>query len=273
MRKLGSCPGWSPLHMPQASARRLAGCTSRTASRFRFGAVDPEYHDNGFAVNGRMSRSESGDVRLGMVGAGKLGTTLAHAAISSGYDVAISGSGGAERIALIVDVLAPGVRAVSTEEVVRHSEIIVLAVPMHRFRELPRDRFANKILIDAMNYWEQIDGFDEELATASTGTSVVVQERFPSARVVKSLNQFGYHEFAAGRSPRGLPGRFAVAAAGDDRGAVRAVLRLIDRLGFDAVDAGPLERGLTLEPGGVAFGTTHSAGELSNLLWPYARSA
>jgi 8-hydroxy-5-deazaflavin:NADPH oxidoreductase len=220
-----------------------------------------------------MSRSESGDLRLGIVGAGKLGTTLAHAAISSGYDVAISGSGRTERIALIVDVLAPGVRAVSTQEVVRHAAIIVLAVPTHRFRELPRNLFADKILVDAMNYWEPIDGFDEELATAPTGTSVVVQERFQSARVVKSLNQFGYHEFEQGRSPRGLPGRLAIAAAGDDRGAVLAVLRLIDRLGFDAVDAGPLKQGQALEPGGVAFGVAHTADELSNLLMPYARSA
>ena len=99
-----------------------------------------------------MSSGETGEGRLGIVGAGRVGTTIARAAIAAGYDVAISGSGGAERIALIVEVLAPGARAVTTDEVVAHSDVIVLAVPMHRFRELPRDLFAGKILIDAMNY-------------------------------------------------------------------------------------------------------------------------
>jgi 8-hydroxy-5-deazaflavin:NADPH oxidoreductase len=216
---------------------------------------------------------EDSDRRLGIVGAGKMGTTIARAAISAGYDVTISGSGTAERIALVVDVLAPGARPVSTEEVVRRAELIVLAVPTHRFRELPRDVFGGKILIDAMNYWEPIDGVDEELATAPAGTSVVVQERFKSACVVKSLNQLGYHEFDEGRRPPGVPGRIAVAAAGDDHAAVLTVIRLIDRLGFDAVDAGPLEVGLALQPDGPAFGVGFSAEELSNLLWPQARSA
>jgi len=170
-----------------------------------------------------LSSPEAAERRLGIIGAGKAGTTFARAAIAAGYDVAIAGSGAAERIALIVDVLAPGARAVSTDEAVRRADLIILAVPMHRFRELPRDLFTGKILIDAMNYWEEIDGVDEELATAPAGTSAIVQARFPSARVVKSLNQLGYYEFETGRRARGVPGRIAIAAAGDDRAAVAAV--------------------------------------------------
>ena len=220
-----------------------------------------------------MSSSETDQRRLGIVGAGRVGTTIARAAIAVGYDVAISGSGTADRIALIVEVLAPGARPVSTDEVVSHADLIVLAVPMHRFRELPRDLFAGKILIDAMNYWEEIDGVDQELATAPAGTSVVVQQRFPSARVVKSLNHITYYKFDDGRRPQGAPGRVAIAAAGDDRAAVAAVMQLIDRLGFDAVDAGPLEAGLALEPNGPVFGVSYNADGLSSLLWPAASSA
>jgi predicted dinucleotide-binding enzyme len=220
-----------------------------------------------------VSSGETADRRLGIVGAGRVGTTIARAAIAAGYDVAISGSGEPDRIALIVEVLAPGARAATTNEVVRHADLIVLAVPMHRFRELPRDLFAGKILIDAMNYWEEIDGVDRELATAPAGTSVVVQERFPSARVVKSLNHITYYKFDESRRPHGAPGRLAMAAAGDDRAAVSAVMQLIDRLGFDAVDAGPLEAGLALEPNGTVFGVSYSADDLSNLLRPTASSA
>ena len=185
-----------------------------------------------------------------------MGTTLARAAIAAGYDVAMSGSGPAERIALTVDVLAAGARAVSTAEVARHADIIVLALPIHRFRDLPRGMFADTILIDAMNYWEPADGADAELATAPDGTSMLVQAWFESARVVKGLNQLGYHEFEARRRPRGAPDRIAVAAAGDDRAAVVAVMGLIDRLGFDAVDAGPLEAGVALTPDGSASAVT-----------------
>jgi predicted dinucleotide-binding enzyme len=78
---------------------------------------------------------------------------------------------------------------------------------------------------------------DEQLATAPSGTSVVVQQRFPSARVVKSLNQLGYYEFEESRRAPGVPGRIAG-------------LQLVDRLGFDAVDAGGLEAGLALQPDG-----------------------
>jgi predicted dinucleotide-binding enzyme len=191
---------------------------------------------------------EVDDPRLGIVGAGKLGTTVARAAVAAGYDVAMSGSGPADDIALTVEVLAPGARAATTEEVVRHAGIVVLAVPTHRFRELPRDLFAGKILVDAMNYWEPVDGVDDELAAAPRGTSRIVQERFPSARVVKSLNQLGYHELEESRRPKDAPDRVAVGAAGDDRPAVRRVMRLIDRLGFDPVDAGSLDDGVLLQP-------------------------
>jgi 8-hydroxy-5-deazaflavin:NADPH oxidoreductase len=196
---------------------------------------------------------ELGELRLGIVGAGKLATTIARAAVAAGYDVAMSGSGPAEDINLTVDVLASGAHAVTTAEVVRHADIIILAVPTHRFRELPGDLFAGKILIDAMNYWEPVDGDDPELAAAPDGTSAVVQQRFAAARVVKSLNQLGYHELEEHRRPRGATDRTAIAAAGDDRLAVRAVMRLIDRLGFDPVDAGQLESGRLLEPDGSPF--------------------
>jgi hypothetical protein len=215
-----------------------------------------------------VSSYEAADLRLGVVGAGKIGTAIARAAVAGGYDVAISGSGEVERIELIVEVLAPGARAVTTDAVVRHADLIVLAVPMHRFRELPSDPFAGKVLVDAMNYWEEIDGIDEDLATAPVGTSVAVQQHFPLARVVKSLNHLGYFKFDQGRRPPGAPDRLAMAAAGNDPDAIAAVMRLIDRLGFDAVDAGLLNAGVALQPGGPVFGIGLSADKLTKLLSP-----
>jgi predicted dinucleotide-binding enzyme len=84
--------------------------------------------------------------------------------------------------------------------------------------------------------------------------------------VVKSLNHLGYFKFEKSRRPHGASDRIAMAAAGNDPAAVAVVLQLIDSLGFDAVNAGNLEAGLALQPGGPIFGAGHSAKELSSLL-------
>ena len=207
--------------------------------------------------------SDVDDLRLGIVGAGKFGTTLARAAVAAGYDVAISGSGSAENIELTIDVLAPGAHPATTTDVVRHADVIVLAVPAHRFRELQHDLFAGKVLIDATNYWPPVDGDDPELAGAPQGTSTIVQQHFPTARVVKSLNQLGYHQVEENQRRHGAPNRIAIGAAGDDHLAVRTVMRLLDQLGFDPVDAGPLRNGVALEPDGSPIATTYSAEQLA----------
>ena len=204
--------------------------------------------------------------RLGIVGAGKLGMALARAALASGYEVAMASSGPAERIALSVDVLAPGAVASTIEEVVDFADVIVLAVPTHRFRQLPSDLFDGKILVDAMNYWPDTDGEDPQLAAADGGSSVVVQAHFPGARVVKSLNQLGYHELDDYPRDPGAADRIAVATVGDDRLAVLSVMHLVDRLGFDPVDGGPLAKGKLLEPDGSPYAETLSADALAKRL-------
>ena len=204
--------------------------------------------------------------RVGIVGAGKLGTALARAALAAGYEVAVASSGPAERIALSLDVLAPGAVASTVEEVVDFADVIVLAVPAHRFRQLPSELFDGKILVDAMNYWPDTDGEDPELAAADGGSSIVVQAHFPAARVVKSLNQLGYHELDEYPRDPGAPDRIAVAAVGDDRLAVRTVMHLIDRLGFDPVDGGALAKGKLLEPDGSPYAETFTADALAKRL-------
>jgi 8-hydroxy-5-deazaflavin:NADPH oxidoreductase len=204
--------------------------------------------------------------RVGIVGAGKLGMTLARAAVAAGYAVAVASSGPAERLALSVDVLAPGAVASTVQDVADSADVIVLAVPVHRFRELPGDLFDGKILVDAMNYWPDTDGEDPGLVAADGGSSVVVQAHFPGARVVKSLNQLGYHELDDYPRAPGAPDRIAVAAVGDDRLAVRTVMHVIDRLGFDPVDGGPLAKGKLLEPDGSPYAETLSAEALAGRL-------
>jgi predicted dinucleotide-binding enzyme len=84
--------------------------------------------------------------------------------------------------------------------------------------------------------------------------------------LIKSLNQLGYHQFEETRRDRRAPDRIAIGAAGDDRLAVRRVMRLLDRLGFDPVDAGPLKNGRALEPDGSPIATTYTANKLARLV-------
>jgi predicted dinucleotide-binding enzyme len=208
-------------------------------------------------------RAASTTHRVGIIGAGKLGMTLARLALAAGYEVAVAGSGTAERIELTIEVLAPGAIASTVADVVKFADVIVLAVPTHRFRELPGATFDGKVVVDAMNYWPDTDGEDAELASADGGSSTVVQAHFSGARIVKSLNQLGYHELEEYARDPGAQDRVAVAAAGDDREAVRTVMRLVDRLGFDAVDGGKLVIGKRLEPDGSPYAETLTADTLA----------
>jgi 8-hydroxy-5-deazaflavin:NADPH oxidoreductase len=196
-------------------------------------------------------------MKIGILGAGKAGTSIARAAIAAGDEVRIASSGDPARIALITEVLVPGAVATTAADAVRDAEIVVLAVPMHKFHDVDPSLLDGRIVVDVMNYWEPIDGRVDELEDAPEGTSVIVQRAFPGARLVKSLNHLGYHELEEDARPAGAPDRRAVAAASDDVDALAVVLAFVDRIGFEPVDAGSLAQGAALEPGSPLFGARY----------------
>jgi 8-hydroxy-5-deazaflavin:NADPH oxidoreductase len=189
---------------------------------------------------------------LGILGAGRVGTAIARQALRAGYDVAIAASGDPANIELIVEVMAPGARAVTAAEAARDSDLVVLAVPLRRYATLDPDMFAGRVVVDAMNYWAETDGHIPALATAPS-SSEMVADHLPGARLVKTLNHIGYHDLEIDHAPAGTPGRRALAVAGDDDAARTGAMELIEHLGFDAVDAGPLAAGTALEPGTEIF--------------------
>lgn len=205
---------------------------------------------------------------LGILGAGRVGTSVARAALKAGYTVNISGSGPASAISLIVQVVVPGAKAVSAAEAIESADIVVLALPLHKYRSVDAEALRGKVVIDAMNYWAPIDGTQQEFESGDSSSTVADYLR--GARVVKTLNHIGYHDLEADDLPAGSPSRRALAVASDDTEAAEVVMNLIDRLGYDAVNAGPLKTGTAFEPGTTIFGGPHTATALRDELERFA---
>jgi predicted dinucleotide-binding enzyme len=215
-------------------------------------------------VTGR-SESEDGIVTVGVLGAGRVGTAVARQVIRAGYDVLIAASGDPADIELIVGIMAPGAQAVTAAEAAARSDLVILSLPLHRYRSLDPASLRGKVVVDAMNSWPETDGEIPELA-ASPSSSEMVQAFLARSRLVKTLNHIGYHELETDGCEPGTPGRRALAVAGDDPAARAVVAGLVERLGYDAVDAGPLAAGAALEPGTPVFEGRHTADELRALL-------
>jgi predicted dinucleotide-binding enzyme len=190
--------------------------------------------------------------RLAVLGAGHVGPVIARLAIKAGYPVAIATSGDPEDLALIAELMIPGAQPRWARDAVAEAEVVVLAMPLHRFGEMDPGLFNGKLVVDAMNYWPATEGVLE--AFEHGGSSEIVARRLAGSVVVKALNHIGYHELEDRARPAGAPDRRAAGVAGDDPAAVATIAGLVDRIGYDPVRLGSLRAGRVLEPAGPVFG-------------------
>jgi predicted dinucleotide-binding enzyme len=194
--------------------------------------------------------------RIAVLGAGHVGPVIARVAIAAGYRVSIAASAEPERIALIAQVLAPGAEPKWAADAVDDSDVVVMAIPIHKFPTFDSAMVAGKVVVDAMNYWPPVDGSQAMFEDRRYGSSEIVQRRLDKSTVVKTLNHIGYHELDDERRPVGSPERRALGVAGDDPAAVDVVAEFIEGIGYDTVLLDSLSAGRLLEPGSPVFGAS-----------------
>lgn len=195
---------------------------------------------------------------LGLIGSGHIGSALARLAVANGLDVVVSNSRGPETLADLVAELGPRARAGTAAEAAEAGDWVVVSIPFKAYQQVPVGPLAGKTVIDTNNYYAQRDGQFAELDSDRTTVSELLQEHLADAHVVKAFNNIFFAHLAALSRPSGAPDRTALPIAGDDKDAKARAAELLDLLGYDAVDAGPLAEGRRYQPGTPAYGVLYA---------------
>jgi predicted dinucleotide-binding enzyme len=198
-------------------------------------------------------------MRMALIGAGSIGSTLARLAVDHGHDVVLSNSRGPQTLTSLVSELGDRATAGTAAEAAAAGDIVVVTIPLKNYRRVPVDELSGKVVIDTGNYYPQRDGQIAELDEGATTSAELLAAHLPQSRVVKAFNTIYYVDLGTHGTPNGTPGRRALPIAGDDADAKKIVRDLIDEFGFDVVDAGPLAEGRRFEPGAPAYGAVLDA--------------
>lgn len=195
----------------------------------------------------------------GFIGSGHIGSTVARLAVDAGHEVVLSNRRGPDTLADLVAELGPRARAATPSEAALAADVVVVTIPLRAHREVPVEALRGKVVIDTMNYYPQRDGHITELDDESTTTSELLQAHLPDARVVKAFNNIFFAHLASLPRPHGHPDRSALAIAGDDADAKALVTRLLDEIGYDTLDLGPLAEGWRTQRDTPAYATPYAA--------------
>jgi hypothetical protein len=199
---------------------------------------------------------------IGFIGSGHIGSQVARAAISHGYDVVMSNSRGPETLAELVAELGPHARAATARDAATAGDFVVVTTPMSAIETLPVDALAGKIVIDTNNYYWERDGHIAELDDLSQTVTGLTQRALPTSKVAKGFNHIESAQITTDGTPAGTPNRRALATASDHAEAVELVTRLYDEFGFDTVSAGPLAESWRVDRDTPAYGSRQNADEL-----------
>jgi len=194
-------------------------------------------------------------MKVGIVGAGHIGGTLTRRLRALGYDVSVANSRGPETLAGLA--AETGATAVSIMDVAADKDLVIVAIPEKSVPSLPRDLLARTpataVVVDTGNYYPQRDGRIADIEDGMTESGWVAEQL--GRPVVKAFNNIMAQHLMDGGKPASAAKRIALPVAGDDDAAKAVVLKLINELGFDDVDAGGLDQSWRQQPGSPVYGT------------------
>jgi predicted dinucleotide-binding enzyme len=192
-------------------------------------------------------------MRVGLIGAGRIGGTVAQLAVEHGHDVVVSNSRGPQTLGDLVARLGGHATAGTVRQAAGAGDIVVVTIPLKSYQQVPAAELAGKTVVDTNNYYPGRDGHFPELDDGGTTSSELLAAHLPGSHVVKAFNTIYFQDLASQGEPAGTPGRRALPIAGDDPAAKGAVAGLIGQFGFDVVDVGPLAQGRRFQPGMPAY--------------------
>ncbi|MFD3523566.1 NADPH-dependent F420 reductase [Streptomyces sp. NPDC058653] len=201
-------------------------------------------------------------MRIGIIGAGRIGSTLARHFAAIGHEVALANSRGPETLADVVASIDGPIRAVTAVEAARFGQVVVVSIPYGHIGDLPVAELRDKVVIDTCNYYPKRDGHEADLDDDSTTSSEKLRN-LTDSNLVKAFNSIYWDTLRDRGRPKGDPARLAIPISGDDEEAVAVVAGLIRDIGFDPVNAGHLGGGgRKHQPGTDVYTTELSATEL-----------
>ncbi|MGP5136776.1 NADPH-dependent F420 reductase [Corynebacterium variabile] len=196
--------------------------------------------------------------KIGFIGAGHIGSTLARLAIDAGYEVLLSNRRGPASLSQLVAELGPAASAVTPSEAAT-ADLVVVTVPLHAIDQLPEAELVGKTVIDTNNYYPDRDGRIPELDSGESTTSEMLQRRLPGSRIVKAFSNVVYLHLRQLPRPANDPQRSTLPMAGDDAEAKALVAGFADSVGFDVLDVGGLHEGWRFENGRPAYCLPYAA--------------
>jgi predicted dinucleotide-binding enzyme len=193
-------------------------------------------------------------MKIGIIGAGNIGATLTRRFRAVGHDVAVANSRGPETLQRLAS--ETGARAATVAEAVRGRDVVIVTIPEKNVPQLPKDLFrsvpAETIVVDTGNYYpRQRDGRIEAIERGMPESAWVSQQI--GRPVIKAFNNIYAQHLLENGKPKGTPGRIALPVAGDDSQAKALVMRLVDEIGFDAVDGGTIAESWRQQPASPVY--------------------
>lgn len=193
-------------------------------------------------------------MKIGILGAGSIGTTLSRKLAAAGHDVKVGNSRGPETLA--AEVLETGALASTAKDAVNDVDVAILSMPQSGFekvRQLIAALPEQTVVIDTSNYFPQRDGVNDAIEAGQVETEWI--QHYFGRPIVKAWNAIGALPFAENGRPQGHPQRVAIPVAGDRAEDRKVAVSLVNDTGFDGYDAGALADSWRQQPGSPVYCT------------------